>query len=128
MASINFSGLDKLMEALEAEAERLDRNGDAAVMAGAKVAVQAMERTVPVRTGGLQEHIKAKKLPYSTADGHRADVYPTGKDPRGERYETIGFVLEHGRSDMPAQPWMRTAMESESEAIAEAMANELMKD
>jgi len=37
-------------------------------------------------------------------------------------------VLEYGRSNMPAQPWMDPAIESAGESILDALENELMKD
>lgn len=128
MASFNVQGIDELVEALEMEAERVDRNGPNAAMAGARVAIEAMEQTVPVRTGGLKGHIKAKGPMYNSVDGHHADVFPTGKDKHGERYETIGFVQEYGRSNMPAQPWMRPAVETKADAIGAAVADTLMRD
>lgn len=128
MASFNVQGIDELVEALEMEAERVDRNGPDAAMAGARVAIEAMEQTVPVRTGGLKGHIKAKGPMYNSVDGHHADVFPTGKDKHGERYETIGFVQEYGRSNMPAQPWMRPAVENKADAIGAAVADTLMRD
>lgn len=128
MARFSVDGIDDLIQGMSLEAERIDRNGPAAAMAGAKVAVQAMEDTVPVRTGGLKGHIKAKGPFYDSVDGHHADVFPTGKDPHGERYETIGAVQEYGRSNMPAQPWMRPAVETKGDAIGAAIAETLMRD
>lgn len=128
MASFNVTGIDELIQGMQLEAERIDRNGPAAAMAGAKTAIRAMEGTVPVRTGGLKGHIKAKGPFYDSVDGHHADVFPTGKDPHGERYETIGAVQEYGRSNMPAQPWMRPAVETHGDAIGAAVAETLMRD
>ncbi|MBR4081349.1 MAG: hypothetical protein IKK21_06155 [Clostridia bacterium] len=128
MASFNVTGIDELIQGMSLEAERIDRNGPAAAMAGAKVAINAMEGTVPVRTGGLKGHIKAKGPYYNSVDGHHADVFPTGKDKYGERYETIGAVQEYGRSNMPAQPWMRPAVETHGDAIGGAVADTLMRD
>ena len=59
------------------------------------------------------------------------DVYPQGmkkQSGKSQRFETIGFVLEYGRSNMPAQPWMDPAIESAGESILDALENELMKD
>lgn len=128
MASFNAQGIDEIIDALQLEAERVERNGPAAAMAGARAAVEALEEPEPVRTGGLKGHIKAKGPFYNSVDGHHADVYPTGKDKHGERYETIGFVQEYGRSNMPAQPWMRPAVETKSDVIGAAIADALMRD
>lgn len=128
MANFNVQGIDELIQAMELEAGRVARNGPDAVMAGGEAAIKAMEATVPVRTGGLQGHIKAKGPMHDVADGYSCDVFPTGTDKRGERYETIGFVNEYGRSNMAPNPWMRTAVESNGDAINEAMADVLMRD
>lgn len=128
MASFSIQGIDEMLEAMQLEAERVERNGPDAAMAGAKVALEAMEETAPVRTGGLKGHIKIKGPFFDTVDGHHADVFPTGKDKYGERYETIGFVQEYGRSNMPAQPWMRPAVETKADAIGAAVADALMRD
>lgn len=128
MASFNVVGMDELMADMELEAERIERNGPAAAMAGAEAAIEAMRKTVPERTGGLKSHIKYKGPWHDAVDGHFTDVFPTGKDEHGERYETIGFVNEYGRSNMPANPWMRKAIETEGDAIGEKMAEVLMRD
>lgn len=128
MASFNVFGMDEVLKAFAQEAERMERNGPAAAQAGAEAAIAAMEKTVPVRTGGLKGHIAAKGPFHDSVDGHYCDVFPTGKNKQGERYETIGYVLEYGRSNMPARPWMRTAVETGGDAIGEAMAEALMKD
>lgn len=128
MASFNVVGMEDIMEAFQKEAERVERNGPAAAMAGSEAAVAAMEQTVPVRTGGLKGHLQIKGPFHSIEDGHYCDVFPSGKNERGERYETIGFVLEYGRSDNAPTAWMRTAVESNGEAISEAMAQAMMKD
>lgn len=128
MARFDAGGIDRLRQALEKEGERVQRNGAAAVQAGARVLKEAMQQTVPVRTGELQKHIKAGQTKYSPGDGYYADVAPSGKTREGERYATIGFVLEYGRSNMPAQPWMRPAVERSGKAVAAAMKAELYKD
>lgn len=130
MASFNVVGIDELMADLQLEAERIERNGPAAAIAGAQAAIEAMKTTVPVRTpsGGLKDHIKFKGPWHDAVDGHYADVFPTGKNKYGERYETIGYVLEYGRSNMAARSWMRKAMETEGDAIGEKMADVLMRD
>lgn len=128
MASFNVQGIDELIQAMQMEEERMERNGPAAALAGAKATIKAMEQTVPVRTGGLKGHIKAKGPFHDIVYGHYCDVFPTGKRKDGQRYEAVGFVQEYGRSNMPAQPWMRPAVEQNGDAIGQAMADALMKD
>lgn len=128
MASFDTFGMDELIHQMQLEAERIERNGPDAVMAGGQVGVRAMQETAPERSGGLKKHIKAKGPHYSLEEGHYCDVFPQGNNERGERYATIGFVLEHGRSNMPAHPWMRPAIENNSDAIGDAIFDVLMRD
>ena len=128
MAHFEIFGMDQLINQMQMEAERIERNGPAAAVAGAEVAIRAMEQTVPVRTGGLKGHIRMKGPHHNLADGHYCDVFPQGKNKHGERYATIGFVLEHGRSNMLPRPWMRPAVEKNIDAIGEAVCDVLMRD
>ena len=125
MASFNFTGLDDIISTLGSMASDIDEKGPTAAMAGGRAAVAEMEKRVPVRTGGLKGHISIKGPFHTVADGYYVDVYPTGTMKNGkkrERYETVGYVLEYGRSNMAARPWMRPAMEEGADAISEAMA------
>ena len=128
MAAMDTRGLDALMKSLDLEAQRIDELSAKAVEAGAKVLKAAQEATAPVRTGGLAGHIKIGKPQHDAGNGYYRDVYPDGKNPRGERYATIGFVLEYGRSNMPARPWMRVAGETSEQAVVEAMAEVLKRE
>lgn len=128
MATMDVGGLDALMKSMELEAQRIDERGPEAVAAGAEALRQALEAAAPVRTGGLAGHIKIGKPQHTAVDGHYREVYPDGKNPRGERYATIGFVLEYGRSNMPARPWMRPAAETSAQAVADAMAEVLKRE
>ena len=128
MASFNYVGYDEIVKSLGLEMERIHRNGPAAVAAGAKIAQEAMMSFAPKRTGGLSKHVKVKGPLYSAARGHYCEVYPDGTNKRGERYATIGFVLEYGRSNMLPRQWMSSAMAQARPAIEDAIVNELMRD
>lgn len=128
MAAWEVTGLDQLIEQMKLEETRIERNGPAAVAAGAEVLRQQLEAAAPVRTGGLAGSIRVGQVQKNSIDGIHADVYPDGKDPHGERYATIGSVLEYGRSNMPARPWLRPTAESAGAAVQAAVAAELMKD
>lgn len=116
------------MKAMDVEAQRIDRRGSAAVTAGAAIVKDTLQAAAPRRTGGLSESIKAKAAQYDTINGHYADVYPDGKDEHGQRYATIGSVLEYGRSNMPARPWIRPTVDAAGDKVSAAMAAELYKD
>ena len=88
-------------------------------------------KTVPRRYGYLQGSIKPSPVRKGAGGSLDVDVYPQGmkkQSGKSQRFETIGFVLEYGRSNMPAQPWMDPAIESAGESILDALENELMKD
>ena len=116
MAKIQLEGLDDLLADLQLEAERIERNGPAALEKAADVGVGSIKPS-PIRKG--------------MGGSLDVDVYPQGmkkQSGKSQRFETIGFVLEYGRSNMPAQPWMDPAIESAGESILDALENELMKD
>lgn len=128
MAAFEVDGIDALIQQMQLEEARIERNGPAAVLAGAEVLRQQLEASAPVRTGGLAGSIRVGKLVKDSINGIHCDVYPDGKDPHGERYATIGSVLEYGRSNMPARPWLRPTAETAGAAVSAAMAAEIMKD
>lgn len=131
MAQFEFSGIDELIRGFEEHGRDMSERLPEAALAGAKAAVSEMEKRVPVRTGGLKGHIKTGDVQRSVADGCYAEVFPSGTKKNGrkrERYETVGYVLEYGRSNMPARPWMRPAVEEGADAIGEAMAEVLTKE
>ena len=131
MAKIQLEGLDDLLADLQLEAERIERNGPAALEKAADVCVDALRKTVPRRYGYLQGSIKPSPIRKGLGGSLDLDVYPQGmkkQSGKSQRFETIGFVLEYGRSNMPTQPWMDPAIESAGESILDALENELMKD
>ena len=128
MAIMRFSGVDDIIAAFDVEAGRMDRNGDAAVEAGANVLIESAQGEVPVLTGGLRDSITKTRVERDERGDLSATVYPDGLDPSGERYATIGSVLEYSRSDTPPNPWMERAGIKAEKGIDEAMQSELAKD
>lgn len=136
MAKLKVTGIDELAKQLNNEMRRLERNGESAVLAGAAIAREAMQKSAPIRAeaansghkGHLKDHIKIGKVSRAFGGEFSVDVYPDGKRDDGQRYAEVGFVLEYGRSNMPARPWMRPTMELKNEDIINAMREELFKD
>ncbi len=131
MARFSTEGLDELLKELQLEAERIERNGPAALEAAADVAVSAMDKTVPRRYGDLARSIKPSPIKKGLGGSLMLDVYPQGMKKqigKNQRFETIGFVLEYGRSNMDPKPWMDPAVENSGEPILDALETELMKD
>lgn len=128
MASFNVVGIDEAIKALDIAAEEMTRRAPAAVMAGAKVAVDIMSAAAPVaaKNGGqLAESIWMNDIHVSAIDGYHCDVYPFGIRRDGERNADVGFIQEYGRSDMPARPWMRPAIERHGDEILSAITDVL---
>ena len=125
MATFNVTGIDEAIQQLNLQAETIQRLGPAAAMAGGAAAAEALAATAPVRSGQLAGSMKVAGPYHTVADGYYCDVYPNGTRVDGERNATVGYVLEYGRSNMPARPWMRPALDSSAEAITAAMAEVL---
>ena len=123
MAIFNVTGLDEAIKQLDLAADALKERAPEAAVAGGKVA--AFQRSAPVRTGQLAASMTVDGPHHTVADGYYCDVYPSGKRADGERNATVGYVLEYGRSNMPAQPWMRPAMEESADEISSAIAEVL---
>lgn len=51
-------------------------------------------------------------------------VYPQGKNRRGQRNATVGFVLQYGRSRMPARPWFTRSNTKAAPEVQAAMRKE----
>ena len=70
-------------------------------------------------TGDLTASIKVSAVKERNG-GKYVDIAPTGKDRHGVRNAEKGFVLNYGRSNMPARPWFTAANEKAAdEATAE---------
>lgn len=76
----------------------------------------------------------AKSIEITTPNGAGVDrfveVYPQGDQPHGSPRRgkkgrvpnaAVGFILEYGRSNMLARPWMQQAIEKSAERIHDAM-------
>ncbi len=129
MATFNVVGVEEAIRQMNLEAERMHRLAPQAAKAGAEVAVEAMRRTVPVgETHKLHDSLICKGPHTNVADGVYYDIHPDGIRDDGERNATVGYVLEFGRSNMDARPWMRTAVDASEGAITDAMAGVLLED
>ncbi len=126
MATFNVVGIDEAIKALDMAAEEMTRRAPAAAKAGGEVAAKAMADTAPVGSTGQLSGSIVVKGPYTSAlDGSYCDVFPDGVRKDGERNAEVGFVNEYGRSNMPARPWMRPAIERYADEIASAVTNVL---
>lgn len=127
MARFSMTGLDEAIRQLDLAADTIKERAPAAVLAGARVAQEALRASAPVETGELRDSITISEVRHTVADGYHVDVEPTGSR-RGSKNNTnaqVGHVLEYGRSNMPARPWMRPAIERCAEDVQRAMVNVL---
>lgn len=134
MAKISFDGVPEIEAMLLKERDRVKRNGKAALMAGAKVAQEALKAAAPVSPrhdhdgNRLRDSIAIGEIKRSAMNGMSVDVGPDGYRSDGEPYAKVGFIVEYGTSKRKARPWMRPAMKKAEKEIASAMIEELMKD
>lgn len=133
MARFNHIGIEDIIKELNLEEERIQRNGPAALEAAAKIAIEAMQITVPRDTGGLAESIGYIGIDKGTRGVLSVEVYPQGRKKQTgkyQRYADIGFTLEYGRSNdkLVARHWMEDAYNMAKDEILDTLKTELMKD
>lgn len=126
MAKFTITGLDDVQEALlrqeaiavAAVPEMLEAGGE--VMKGAFQAETSKLNSTGRSTGALTASIKVSAVKERNG-GKYIEIAPTGKDRHGVRNAEKGFVLNYGRSNMPARPWFTTANESAAGNAISAM-------
>ena len=124
MAKFNVVGFDDIEKAIIARGEAVTPAVDAMLQAGAEVLVEAQKAESKAMgvydTGDFHNSIKSTPI-KENADGRYLDVYPQGKDRKGVRNATKGFIAEYGKKNVPARPWMSSANEKCAEELHEAM-------
>lgn len=131
MAQFNTVGLEAAQKEFLLMTERATKVVPLALEAGADVLVKAQKEeaqklNISGRSkGALVRSIKADKVKGNTISKY-TEIYPHGVDrshtKKGVRNAEKGFVLEYGRSNMPARPWMSTANERSASKVMDAMA------
>ena len=135
MAKFEINGFSEAESMIAELARNAPATVDAMLNAGARVVVEAQRQAIRRfaksgrSIGTRARSIAATKL--MNVGVHRAvDVYPQGNQPHGSPRRgkkgkvsnaAVGFILEHGRSDMPARPWMSEANEKSAGAVQDAM-------
>jgi HK97 gp10 family phage protein len=133
-----FEGAEKMIAEL---AQNAPETVDAMLNAGAHVLAEAQRAAVKRHAkagrsvGTLANSIKATE-PKGDGAGRYVEVFPHGDQPHGNPRKgkrgkvsnmQVGFVLEYGRSNMPARPWMSEANEKSAGKIQDAM-SEIWED
>lgn len=127
MAKFNDIGFEEVEKQFLRQSEIATKAVPLMLNAGADVLVEAQRKEadwlfgISGRSkGDLKRSIKKSKV-TSTSVNATITVAPEGKDSDGVRNAEKGFVLNYGRSNMPAQPWMDVANEKSKEKAHEAM-------
>jgi hypothetical protein len=129
MAKFNTMGLEEIERQFLLAGEAAKKAVPLMIDAGVAVLIPAQQAeaaklNISGRSrGALVKSIEADKLKGKDNEQYR-EVYPHGTDKShtkaGVRNAEKGFVLEYGRSNMPARPWMSTANEKAAQAVIDA--------
>ena len=126
MAKFTVAGLDDIQEAmlrrdkatLEAVPEMLKAGGE--VIKSAFQEETAKLNSTGRGTGALTASIKVSAV--KERDGGKfVEIAPTGTDRHGVRNAEKGFVLNYGRSNMPARPWFTRSNQKATPEVRDAM-------
>ena len=126
MARFEVSGIEAAQEAFLRRSERATKAVPKMLKAGGAVLVKAeqeeIRRTFTSNrvTGDLANSIKCTAV-KKRGSGQCVEVYPHGKNRRGERNATVGFVHQYGRTNMPARPWFTAANEKAADDVVSEM-------
>ena len=130
MARFNTVGLEEVEKQFLKAGEAATKAVPLMLEAGAAVLIKAQQAeaqklNISGRSrGALVKSIKADKVKGTNTSKYK-EVYPQGIDrshtKKGVRNAEKGFVLEYGRSNMPARPWIATANEQSADSVSNAM-------
>lgn len=102
-----------------------------AVRAGAVVFRDAVRANAPVRSGLLKRSVSVDTVRGSATAGVKfKKVLAKKKGKKGKHKSTpyYWYFLEHGTSNMPAQPFVRPAFDASVKQAEEAAFNQYLKD
>lgn len=125
MAKFGITGLDDIQEALLRRGQATIDAVPEMLKAGGEVIKKSLqEETSKLNSTGRSTGALTASIKVSTVKERNGEQYieiaPTGKDRHGVRNAEKGFVLNYGRSNMPARPWFTAANEKAAdEATAE---------
>ena len=128
MAKLGVNGLDDLMLSLQEIAEIPDDVAEAMLTAEAKVVEEAQiayGATMlkgPYSTGQTAASIGRTGMKFGEDGVRQMYVYPQGRNDKGERNATVGFINEYGKRDQPPRPFVATANEAAATPAVEEAA------
>lgn len=126
MAKFNTTGFEEIEKQFLRQSEIATKAVPLMLNAGADVLVEAQRKEadrlfgISGRSkGDLVRSIKKSKV-TSTSVNATITVAPEGKDSGGVRNAEKGFVLNFGRTNMTAQPWMDAANTKSEDKVHDA--------
>lgn len=126
---VGFKELDDDFKLLSnAEQRKVSRK---AVRAGAVVFRDAVRANAPVRSGVLKRSISVDTVRGSATAGvkfKKVLVKKKGKKGKHKSMPFYWYFLEHGTSNMSAQPFVRPAFDASVKQAEEAAFNQYLKD
>lgn len=129
IAFAGFKGLDADFKLLsQAEQRKVSRK---AVRAGAVVFRDAVRANAPVRSGLLKRSISVDTVRGSATAGVKFKKVLVKKKGKKGKHKSVPFYwyfLEHGTSNMPAQPFVRPAFDANIKQAEEAAFNQYLND
>lgn len=102
-----------------------------AVRAGAVVFRDAVRANAPVRSGLLKRSVSVDTVRGSATAGVKFKKVLAKKKGKKGRHKSMPFYwyfLEHGTSNMPAQPFVRPAFDASVKQAEEAAFNQYLTD
>lgn len=129
IAFAGFKELDDDFKLLSnAEQRKVSRK---AVRAGAVVFRDAVRANAPVRSGLLKRSVSVDTVRGSLTAGVKFKKVPAKKKGKKGKHKTMPYYwyfLEHGTSEMSAQPFVRPAFDANIKQAEEAAFNQYLKD
>lgn len=128
MANLSTSGLEELLDDLEAIAEIPDETLLEMLTAEAEIIAEAQAAEAKAMgvydTGKTARSITYDKKLKETSDGKCIYVYPKGSrsDGNKRRVAEVAFVNEFGTGEQPARPFIKTANEKKGAEAVDAAA------
>ena len=125
MAKFNVVGLDDVQEAMLRQDAIVEEAVPEMLKAGGAVMQKAQQEEIKTRfnsrrsTGALLASIKVSAV-KEIDGGKRVEIYPNGKDKHGVRNAEKGFVLNYGRSNMPARAFGRKSKMKNVDSLLKA--------
>lgn len=126
MARFEVSGIEGMQDRLLKREAAATKAVPKMLKAGGAVLVKAQQEEIrrtftgKRSTGDLASSIKQTSV-KKKGETQCVEVYPHGNNRRGQPNATVGFVLQYGRSNMPARPWFTSSNEKAAPEVQGAM-------